>query len=151
MNKEVIKAMNKGNKTGKVDNIRKWWHKNSYKIARVVLFPIWFGVCAKEKITKYLNSRVEWNEERAKEILNYYIPRTAEWDATKKEFYFFDNGLGWYLQLAKRYLKRKDYRFWRVNYYRIRKYFEDAFELEGFTKEIIPNCNSWTEIIFKMK
>lgn len=151
MNKEVIKAMNKSNKTGKVDNIRKWWRKNGYKVARVVLFPVWFGVCTKEKIDKYLNSKEEWSEERANEILNYYIPRTAEWDAIKKEFYFFDNGLGWYLQLAKRYLKRKDYRFWRINYYRIRKYFEDTFELEGFTKEIIPNYNDWTEVVFKMK
>ena len=151
MNKEVIKAMNKSNKTKKVDNIRKWWCKNGYKIARVVLFPVWFGVCAKEKITKYLNSKEEWNEERAKEILNYYVPRTAKWDAIKKEFYLFDNGLGWYFQFAKRYLKRKDYRFWRVNSWRISKYFEDTFELDGFAKEITPDYNNWTEIVFKMK
>ena len=31
-------------------------------------------------------------EERAKEILNYYIPNFADWNADDKCFYFFDNG-----------------------------------------------------------
>ena len=66
MNKEVIKAMNK--KETKVNEIRKWWSKNGYKVMRVVFFPVWQGVKAKEKITSYLNSKEEWSEERAKEM-----------------------------------------------------------------------------------
>ena len=151
MNKEVIKAMNKSNKTGKVDNIRKWWRKNGYKVARVVLFPVWFGVCAKEKINEYLNSKEEWSEERANEILNYYAPRVMTWDATENEFYFCENGLGWHIQLAKKHLKRKDRRFWSIYSCYIQRYFENDFELEGFTKEIIANYNCFTEIVFKMK
>ena len=61
MNNEVIKAMNK--KETKRDEFRKWWSKNGYKVMRVVLFPLWWGIQAKEKITSYLNSREEWSEE----------------------------------------------------------------------------------------
>ena len=152
MNKEVVKAMNK--KENRFNAIKKWWDKNGYKVMRVVLFPIWLGIKAKEKITSYLNSREEWSEERVKEILNYYIPRLADWDEEDKCFYFFDNGYGWSIGLAKKYLKRKDRRFWNVHNDwcggKIRSYLIDEFELEGFEKEV-GNCSEgWTEIAFRM-
>lgn len=93
MNKEVIKAMNK--KETKVSSLRKWWNKNGYKVMRVVLFPIWIGIVLKDKIEGYLNSKCGWSDERANEILSYYIPRKAKWDAEDKSFYFADNGMGW--------------------------------------------------------
>ena len=95
MNKEVIKAMNKKEPSERVKAFKKWWEKNGYKVMRVVLFPIWAYVKITEAIEKYLNSRNEWSEARADEILNYYVPHFAEWDAEKKTFYFFDNGYGW--------------------------------------------------------
>lgn len=152
MNKEVVKAMNK--KENRFNAIKKWWDKNGYKVMRVVLFPIWLGIKAKEKITSYLNSREEWSEERVKEILNYYVPRLADWDEEDKCFYFFDNGYGWSIGLAKKYLKRKDRRFWNVHNDwcggKIRSYLIDEFELEGFKKEV-GNCSEgWTEIAFRM-
>ena len=82
MNKEVIKAMNK--KETKIDKIRKWWSKNGYKVMRVILFPIWWCIKTKEKITSYLNSKCEWSEERANEILSYFIPRKANWNEEHK-------------------------------------------------------------------
>ena len=152
MNKEVIKAMNK--KENRFNAIKKWWDKNGYKVMRVVLFPVWFGIKAKEKITSYLNSREEWSEERVKEILNYYIPRLADWDEEDKSFYFFDNGYGWSIGLAKKYLKRKDRRFWNIyngwNGGKIRSYLIDEFELEGFKKEVGNCSDGWTEIAFRM-
>lgn len=152
MNKEVIKAMNK--KEVEIDKFRKWWNKNGYKVMRVILFPIWWGIKAKTKIDYHLNSREEWSEERVKEILNYYVPRFAEWDAKDKSFYFFDNGYGWSIGFAKKYLKRKDRRFW--NFYNgcsggvIRSYLINEFKLEGFEKEIGNCSDDWTEIIFRM-
>lgn len=153
MNAEVIKAMNK---TEKQENkIRKWWKANGYKVWRVILFPYVLGHFAKEKIEKYLNSRNKWNEERAKEIFDYYIPRRAHWNDEDKSFYFFDNGYGWSICSAKRYLKRKDRRFWD-NYNgfwgsKLRTYLIEKFELEGFTK-IVGNCNEgWTEVEFVLK
>ena len=152
MNKEVVKAMNK--KENKANAIKKWWNKNGYKVMRVVLFPVWWGIQAKEKITLYLNSREEWSEERVKEILNYYIPRNSEWDEDDKSFYFFDNGYGWSIMLAKKYLKRKDRRFWNVHRGfvggKIRSYLIKEFELEGFKKEIGDCSDGWTEITFRM-
>ena len=152
MNKEVIKAMNK--KEVEIDKFRKWWNKNGYKVMRVILFPIWWGIKAKTKIDYHLNSREEWSEERVKEILNYYVPLFAEWDAKDKSFYFFDNGYGWSIGFAKKYLKRKDRRFW--NFYNgcsggvIRSYLINEFKLEGFEKEIGNCSDDWTEIIFRM-
>ena len=152
MNKEVVKAMNK--KENRFNAIKKWWNKNGHKVMRVVLFPVWFGIKAKEKITSYLNSREEWSEERVKEILNYYIPRLADWNEEDKSFYFFDNGYGWSIGLAKKYLKRKDRRFWNIyngwSGGKIRSYLIDEFELEGFEKEVGNCSDGWTEIAFRM-
>ena len=149
MNTEVIKAMNK--KETKIDELSKWWDKNGHKVMRVILFPVWWGIKAKEKITFYLNSREEWSEERAKEILNYYIPRNAEWNAEDKCFYFFDNGYGWSMNV-KRYIKRKDRHFWNVHRGfgggKIRSYLINKFELEGFKKEVGDCSTGWTEITF---
>ena len=149
MNKEIIKAM-QGKKEHKV---RTWWRKNGYKVLRVVLFPLWFGGLAWEAINKRLNSKQEWNEERANEILNYYIPHRAEWNEKEQCFYFFDNGMGWSMAYAKQFLKRKDRRFWKVNTGwwggKMRDYLVEKFQLEGFTKEL-GICDDWTEITFNL-
>lgn len=149
MNKEIIKAM-QGKKEHKA---RKWWRKNGYKVWRVVLFPLWFGSLAWNELNKRLNRKQEWNEERANEILNYYIPRRSEWNEKEQCFYFFDNGMGWSMALAKKYLKRKDRRFWKVNCGwwggKMREYLVDKFQLEGFTKEL-GICDDWTEITFNL-
>ena len=151
MNKEIVKAM-KGKK--EPSKLRKWWKKNDYKVWRVILFPIWVAVVTKEKIEVYLNSLQKWSEERVNEILQYYIPRRSEWDEEDKEFYFFDNGFGWSINSAKKYLKRRDRRFWNNHKGfcggKIRDYLINKFELEGFTKEVRNCSDGWTEIIFKL-
>ena len=152
MNTEVIKAMNK--KETKVDAIRKWWNKNGYKVMRVVLFPIWCGIKAKEKIEVYLNSQLEWSEERANEILNYYIPRKAKWNAENKTFYFADNGMGWDMKCHQKKIKLSDRRWWRKYTCgwggKVRTYLIEKFELDGFEKTVRDISNSWTEISFKL-
>ena len=152
MNKEVAKAINK--KENKFNTIKKWWNKNGYKVMRIILFPAWLGIIIKNKINSYLNSRQKWDKEKVKEILNYYIPRNSEWWEEEKCFYFFDNGYGWHINLAKRYLKRRDRRFWDVNNGfaggKIRDYLLDEFELEGFKKEVLNRFDNRTEIAFRV-
>ena len=150
MNAEIIKAIKEKNKK---HPFRKWWNKNGYKVIRVILFPIWICIVATEIINEYFNSRQKWSDERANEILSYYIPRKSDWDEETKTFYFFDNGLGWG-NLAKNYLKLKDRRWW--NYYNgfwggeIRLYLIEEFELEGLTKEVIRRDEAETEITFTL-
>lgn len=151
MNKEITKAMKKDKNK---PTFRKWWNKNGYKVLRLLFFPIWIYSIIKEKATKKLNARQVWSTERAKEILNYYIPRRAEWCKEDNAFYFFDNGMGWG-KLAKRYIKRKDRRWWNCHNGvwggEIRKYLIEEFELDGFVKEI-GNCGEgWTDITFRME
>ena len=150
MNAEIIKAMNRKNKK---HPIRDWWHNNGYKVMRVVLFPIWIPVWAVDKIQNKMYVRTEWSDERANKILSYYVPRKCSWNEEEQELYFFDNGYGWSISHAKKYLKRKDRRFWnKFNGWsggRIREYLLNTFELEGFTKKL-GNCeDGWTEISFK--
>ena len=152
MNAEIIKAMNK--KETKIDKIRKWWSNNGYKVMRVILFPIWWCLKAKEKIDAYLDSRNTWSEERANEILSYYIPRNSDWNAEDKSFYFFDNGMGWDLRCRQKRVKLKDRRWWK-NHTRawggkVRAYLIDKFELEGFEKIVGNTYDFYTEISFKM-
>ena len=150
MNAEIIKAINEKNKK---HPFRKWWNKNGYKVMRVILFPFWISIVTKDKINKYLTSRQEWSNERAEQILNYYVPHKADWHEEDKTFCFYDNGMGWG-NLAKKYIKLKDRRWWN-NYSsswggKIRRYLIDEFELEGFTKEL-GNCDDgWTEIYFTL-
>ena len=149
MTSEVIKAMNK--KKTRPSTIRKWWNKNGYIVIRIILFPIWIGCILKRKIDYRLNG---WSDERAQEILSYYIPRKAEWDVNEKCFYFFDNGYGWSMKENRKHLKWKDRRWWDMNRGfwggDIRRYLIDKFELEGFRKEV-GNCDDdWfeTELTF---
>lgn len=152
MNTEVVKAMNK--KETKLGAIRKWWRKNSYKIMRIVLFPIWWGMIAKEKINQHLNSKMTWSDERANEILSYYIPRKSDWDEEEKTFYFADNGMGWTMKHCQKKIKLKDRRWWRCNvsYWGgdVRKYLLEKFELEGFVKEVGDCYDGWTEVCFRL-
>lgn len=150
MNKEIIKAMNK--KETKLDKIRKWWYKNGYKVIRVIFFPIWLGIKVKKKIENHLSSECEWSEERADEILSYYIPRKAKWNAEEKSFYFADNGMGWGMAHNKKFIKLRDRRWWNCNrgFYggKIRFYLIEKFEIEGFRKEVGNIYNQWTEVTF---
>lgn len=150
MNTEIIKAMNRKNEKHPV---RDWWNKNGYKVMRVVLFPVWCCVWAHDKIKNKLNAQIVWSDERVNEILSYYVPRKCSWDEENRELYFFDNGYGWQMCSAKKYLKFKDRRFWNKfkSWYggEIREYLLNTFELEGFTKELGICENGWTEIYFK--
>lgn len=152
INVEAIKVMNK--KETKIDTIRKWWNKNGYKVMRIILFPIWLGIKAKEKIEAHLNSRCEWSDERAQEILNYYVPHKAKWDSENKSFYFVDNGMGWGMKCHQRKLKLRDRRWWNCNRGfcggKIRTYLIEKFEMEGFEKIINDTYDQWTEITFKL-
>lgn len=153
MNKETVKAMNK--KHTILDDIKNWWYKNDYKVWRVLLFPVWAVVWCREKIKPILDNNTPWSEERAAEILSYYIPRRAEWNAEKKEFYFFDNGMGWNMKhTLRKYIKLRDRRFWKLYAcgwgYKMRDYLIKSFELEGFTKKL-GDCSDYTEVIFTMK
>jgi hypothetical protein len=157
MNATIQKAINDKAKAKAKKNrpLRKWWQKNSHKVYRVILFPVWVGAIVWAKIEKKLNDRNQWSEQRANEILSYYVPHRAEWDSENNEFYFFDNGSGWSLYLAKDHLKRKDRRFWELHNGawggKLRDHLIYHFELEGFTKEVLNTNDSWTEIVFKEK
>ncbi len=152
MNAEVIKAMNK--KETKIDTFKKWWRKNGYKVMRVVLFPLWWGICAKNKIHDYRYKRLEWSEERANEILSYYIPRKCEWNDEDKTFYFADNGMGWGMKCHQKKIKLKDRAWWRKYSCgwggKVRTHLIEKFELEGFTKEVGDTFDGWTEVCFRL-
>ena len=120
----------------------------------MIFFPIRWSICLKENIEIYLNSRNEWSEERANKIFNYYIPRKAEWSEEEKTFFICHNWFGWYFDSAKKYLKFKDRRFWKLHNYGgggdLRRYLINEFELEGFTKEIGDCAMGWTEVCFRL-
>lgn len=150
MNTEIKKAIEQKTKNHPV---RDWWKKNDYKVYRIIFFPVYIGAKITDKIKTKIRRKQVWSNERADKVLTYYIPRRAHWNEEKREFYFYDNGMGWNIYSAKKYLKRKDRRWWKAFNGlwggKIRPYLINEFELEGFTKEIIGLCEDDTEIIFK--
>lgn len=152
MNKEVVKAMNK--EQTKIHYIKKWWRKNGYKVMRIIFFPVWASIRIKDKLNSYICSKNNWSEERADEILKYYIPRVSEWDAEDKVFYFADNGLGWKMKAHQKKIKIKDRNWWKYNAPfgggKVRTYLIEKFELNGFEKIVGDTYDGWTEISFKM-
>jgi len=146
MNKEILKAIEDKQKK---HPFREWWGRNNYKVMRVILFPIWIYVEVSDRIKNWLYKRTTWDEKRADEILQHYIPRVSDWLPEKNAFWFYDNGYGWEIWSAKRFLKRKDHLFWRKFHREIEKYLIKKFELEGFKKEVLNTYGGDTEIIFK--
>lgn len=145
MNKEVMKAMNKGNKESVVCETFK---KVAYGTLRVVTLPLYGVSLVRNKVDNWNYNRLLWNDKKAEEILNYYIPRVAEWDKEEKAFYMFDNGMGW----REKNIKLKDRKWWkkfaRPFGGKVRKYLINDFELEGFSKEVRDCSNGWTEVVF---
>lgn len=146
MNKEILKVIEDKQKE---HPFRNWWSRNNYKVMRVILFPIWIYVEISDRIKNWLYERTTWDEKRADEILQHYIPRASDWLPEKNAFWFYDNGYGWEIWSAKRFLKRKDHLFWRKFHWEIEKYLIKKFELEGFKKEVLDTYGGDTEIIFK--
>lgn len=153
MNKEVIKAMERSTKKHRARNWRKKVRRKVSHFFSRLAHPYY-----KLKTWKYNRNvkRYAWNEERAQAILNYYIPRKARWFADDSAFYFFDNGYGWRIGQAKKYLKRKDRKFWQYNTMglfgdKMRKYLIEKFELEHFDKEVNDLSDGYTEITFWLK
>ena len=149
MNKEVIKAMEKKEESS-FNNFRKWWSRNRHKIFRVILFPIYIITILCNKRKEIVRKANPWNEARAEEILNYYIPRSSNWSDEEKAFYYFNNGVGWNMCFFFFYFKRKDRNFWKYNYNQIRRYIIDKVELEGFVKKVGECSVGWTELNFTL-
>lgn len=150
--KGIVKQKREKEKKEHPNSIKKWWRKNDYKVNRIIFFPIWIPIKISKKITTYLNKKEVWSEERAQEILNYYIPYSADWNEEEKTFYYFNNGYGWDIYFSKKYLKFKDRRFWKVHTglsRELRDYLIEKYELEGFKKIIKNTSDGWTEILFE--
>lgn len=150
MNRETIKAIERAtnSKVSIFTKVKKWYGSYGYILWRVVLFPIWLGTICYDKIIQWFNKKTVWTSKRAQEILDYYVPRRSQWDSIANSFYFYDNGYGWHIAHAKRYLKRKDYRFWKKYRHEIRNYLINSFELEGFNKTVNSSWFEETEIEF---
>lgn len=152
MNKDIKKVINKKERKR---TIRKWWRKNSYKVARIIFWPIWLYMVLEEKYKAKKYKSLQWSEKRAQEVLEYYIPRYADWDSEEKCFYLADNGMGWTMrEVVQKCVKRKNRAWWKKFASawggEVREYLIKDFELEGFTKTVEDNRLDWTEISFKM-
>ena len=154
MNKEIVKAMNKKKASNFRVTVKRWWRKNDYKIRRIIFFPIWIITVLKDLYNTHADSKEGWDEKRAEEILNYYVPRRFHWIPERQSFYYFDNGRGWGITSAKKYLKRKDRRFWRIHAGwfggEMRDFMINKFELEGCTKRVGDCADEWTEIEYTL-
>lgn len=114
----------------KVSTIKTWWKKNREKI----LSPLLLIEKVADKVNKAIEKRTAWNEERAEAFCNKYLPQICE--KTKNGFWFYNNGYGFIYKCIKR--NRKDYKFGLKNQTKLFDYIKEQYEIEGYTKEVVP-------------
>ena len=57
---------------------KKWWRTNRYKVLRIILFPIWIVVLAKNEVDESLYRNAQWSESRADRIIGKIVPQKLE-------------------------------------------------------------------------
>lgn len=117
-----------------------WYCNIASKILQFLLLPTYLFITQKKKHEENQKRIVEWNEARAKEILDYWVPQRSNWDSKKKVYRLYLNGsLSWSAESNKEYLAKKDYKFWDYNWKKILDYLVNTYEADGFTKIVLSH------------
>lgn len=131
-------------------SVRKWWDNNSYKVFRMILFPVWLFILVRERHDTYLRKKAAFSKERAKALLDKYLPKIFanelkyESDGvllTNSDDFGYQLGFRTDLKIPRR--KRKDIIFRDKFFPQILEYLWNEYEIEGWTAVRLQNWMDW--------
>lgn len=111
-----------------------------YNIWAMLLFPLILISLLVEKIDNWNYNRLKWSEEKAKKVLDHWLPYVLEYDEDAYWYYTGWRHNGW--DIAKRApigLKKWTKKFG----YKLCGYLENGYEKDGFDRTIIEEY--WNE------
>lgn len=114
--------------------------KYDFYIWAFLFFPIIFILLLVDKIHDWSYNRLKWSEEKAKKVLDYWLPYVLSYDDGAYWYCTSWHYPGW--QIAKRApigLKKWTKKFG----YELRDYLEKGYEKDGFDRTIIEEY--WDE------
>jgi len=111
---------------------KKWWRTNRYKVLRIILFPIWIVVLAKNEVDESLYRNAQWSESRADRIIGKIVPQKLE---------VCDNELCYCLEWSEPWtnsacLHFGDKIFGRKFSHEIAKYLKENYQVDGYKKRL---------------
>lgn len=130
--------------------IRKWWNSNSYKVFRIILFPIWLFILARDCHEAHLKEKAIFSKERAKALLDKYLPKifANELKYEPEGVLLRDTGYFGYqlrfrtdLKIPRR--KQKDIVFRDKFFPQILEYLWNEYEIDGWTVVRLQNWMDW--------
>ena len=151
MNK-IEKAFEK-NKRKKSSKIRKWWHKNGYIVARILLFYIWIPYTLYDKYKNKKYNNLKYNDETTKKYLDRVLPDLAVYcdegpnlilisNADDYDYggidFLYDFCSSW---MRKKHKKEKEY-FTKFNY-ELQDYIIKSYQIKGYNKMCLLNWTDW--------
>ena len=146
------------NKTAFRNNkLFKWWRKNSYKVWRVVLFPVWICVLALDKYKHYRYKSLTFSEEYCKKCIDKILPKFVIHYNEDPQCILIsdcdDFGYIMFVDLcgihnycyAEKHGCKKEIRFTRKFVEQTRKYIIEKYEINGYNKMVLTNYKEWNE------
>lgn len=131
----------------------KWWRKNSYKVKRVVLFPLWIAVLLSEKYKDYRYESLVFTEERCKKYLDKIIPKLIVWyredpncftiaDCDDFGYITLDGLHGYYI---KTHGCKREAEFILKFRGKAKDYIMNEYQIDGYHKMTMNNYKEWNE------
>lgn len=110
----------------------KWWHRNSYKIFRIILFPIWFIVLIRNEVHESIYKNMEWSDSRTVRILDKILPYKVE-ICDDELCYCAEWSNPW---ATGRHLHFSDKIYGRKFNYEILEYLKSKYQIDGYEKRL---------------
>lgn len=135
----------------KNSSIRKWWNKNSYKIARVVFFYIWIPIFVYEKIKDNRYKNLKYSDDITKKYLDKVMPKLVFHYEEDPNLILFHNtndfgGIRFYWDLCSNWMTRKfkkETKYFSKFYGLVQKYIIEEYQIDGYEKIVLDNWIDW--------
>lgn len=141
--KQVVKKQRREN-----NKIRKWWHKNSYKVWRVLLFWLWIPIVLFDKKRNKQYKRMQYSIETTKKYLNKVLPYLVSYWGEEPNCFLITSasdmgGIDFraLMNLPRRYRKQEIY--FTKFYQEVKAYLVRTYQVDGYAKFPILTYEDW--------
>lgn len=146
MNK-IEKQVNRNNRREN-NKIRKWWHNNSYKVWRVLLFWLWIPIMLFVIIEEKRFKKMQYSDEITKKYLDKVLPYLVSYWGEEPNCFLFTTasdmgGINFMTLMSLRRRYRKQERYFIKFYQEVKAYIIRTYEIDGYEKFQILTSADW--------